>query len=166
MAPAPTPDRWMHLRRPTPFDEQHFRIFQASAGLLAAYAGAFLHNATVFIGPDHPSLEYVFFPCELSGDRTVMTLPIGGPRSLGSRAYIENGASYLLWQRLPHQILATIEEGITESLSKDGPAASSWRPLSHFLFRRPETIEVLPSSVEGIGAVRLGGRDPESRSRR
>jgi hypothetical protein len=126
----------MHLRQPTPFDEQHFRIFQASACVLAAYAGAFLHNAEVLIGADHPSLEYVFFPCELSEDGTVMTLPVGGPRSLGSRAYIENGASYLLWQRLPHQMLATVEEGITESLSEHGPAASSWRPLSHFLFPR------------------------------
>ncbi len=148
MAPAPTPDRWMHLRRPTPFDEQHFRIFRASADLLAAYARAFLHNAAVFIGPDHPSLEYVFFPCELSEDRTVMTLPIGGPRSLGSRAYIENAASYLLWQRMPHQILATIDEGITESLAEQGPATSSWRPLSHFLFLRPEAIEMLRSGSE------------------
>ncbi len=136
MASASNPDRWLHLRQPTPFDEQHFRIFQASARLFAAYAGAFLREARVFIGPEHPLLEYVFFPSELSEDRKTMTLPIGGPRSLGSRAYIENGSSYLLWQRLPYQLFASIEEGITESLSENARPTTSWRPLSPPPFQR------------------------------
>jgi hypothetical protein len=143
------PDRWMHLRRPGGFSDRHFDIFRASAGVLAAYAAAFLREASTLIGEGHPPLEYTFFPAEISPDRRMMTLPIGGARTLGSRAYIENAASYLLWQRLPHQILGELEEGITESLGTDSPPEASWRTLSHFLFLRPEAIDILRSRGSG-----------------
>ncbi len=142
------PDRWLHLRLPRPFTEAEVEMFRAHAAVFRAYVDASLAAWRSF-GFGHDAPTYVFFPTELSADRTVATLPIGGTWTLTSRALFETGAAYLLWQHLPYELQAVAEEGLSEE--HDGERETHWRPA-----RRLE----LPHSESHAGELDAGEAHP------
>jgi hypothetical protein len=119
------PNRWLHVRLPRPLSEAEWTIFEAQARIFARYVAGTLGEWTA-LGHDYDPPAYVFFAPELSADRTVATLPIGGGWSVGTRALFENGASFLLWQHFPHELQMEIEEGLSEP--HDGVVETAWRP--------------------------------------
>lgn len=136
------PNRWMHLRCSTPFSEAQFQIFRANADVFQAYATALLRNLRSYPSfADHPPTEYEFFPAEISADRKTMTLPLGGPQTLETRAKIENMASFLLWHALPQDLLEQIQEGLTETIDKSRGPVTSWRDLVGAILLRPPTTK-------------------------
>ncbi len=127
----------MHVRRTTPFTEAHWLTFQASARVFAAFADAFLADASALIGDGHPTLKYNFFPAEISEDRTLMSLPIGGERTLGSRHKLENSFSYLLWLQLPPPSTVSSRRASPKTpAAARGPAGEGLRVSSSCVPRR------------------------------
>lgn len=108
------PNRWLHLRHPEGFDEQRFSAFQAHCEVWKAYCQAVLRewSALPLMQGDAP--RYVFFDPDISDDRFIVSLPLGGTITLDSRSVLENGASELLWQFFTIEFLLDLEEGITE----------------------------------------------------
>jgi len=122
------PNRWMRLRRPVAFTPQEFDCFCAHTSAFAAYAGTWLQNWNrIPSHAKHPSIVYIFFPPELSRDRLVVSLPIGGESTLSTRAALENGSSFMLWQFLPVQSMAGLEEGLTETIDRVKGPTTNWR---------------------------------------
>ena len=123
-----SPNRWLHLRRDDGFTEELFDVFCAGSEVFVAHAIALLRVwRRLPWNRSHPEIEYAFFPPELSPDRKVATLPIGGPSTVGTRAAIENGLSYLLWQHIPAKFMAGVAEGLTETLDSSSGSQTSWR---------------------------------------
>lgn len=55
-------------------------------------------------------------------------LPIGGEQTIGSRAWIEDGCSHLLWMYFKPPVLLEIEEGLTEPDLRDKTKLrTNWR---------------------------------------
>lgn len=136
------PNRWMRLRQPRGFSDLEFDVFRASCEIVAAYADSLLANwrRLPLRGNDAP-VSYVFFPPELSADRTVASLPIGGAQTLGTRAAIENFCSFMLWQHLPMRSMDGLEEGLTETIDPEQGPSTHWRlPMKEigFLNADPE----------------------------
>jgi hypothetical protein len=122
------PNRWMRLRRAVPFPQEEFDCFCAHALAFAAYASTWLQNwSRIPAHSKHPSVEYAFFPPEVSQDRLVVSLPIGGASTLSTRAALENGSSYMLWQFLPTKSMEGLEEGLTETIDPAKGPVTSWR---------------------------------------
>jgi hypothetical protein len=126
------PSRWLHVRHRGGFTEEQWASFQAHCRYFEGCANALLTN-WVALGQGERTLRYVFFPPELSEDRTIATLPLAGEWSLGTRAAIENGLSGLLWgyllRYMPIEDFAALEEGLTEpSLADPSKLATNWRP--------------------------------------
>ena len=131
-APEALPTRWLHVRHRGGFTDELWSAFQAHCRYFEGCANALLANWLALGLGDRP-LHYVYFPPELSEDRTVATLPLGGDQNLGSRAAIENGLSRLLWcYMLPRMALedfVSLEEGLTEpSLTEPSQLTTNWRP--------------------------------------
>lgn len=146
MNSAESPNRWMHVRQPAGFSPETFDVFCASAEIFVAHARALLKNwRRLPDNEDHPPIEYVFFPPELSDDRQVASLPIGGRSTLGTRLSIENLCSYMLWQYLPMHFMEGLDEGLTETIDSAQGPKTYWR---------------LPAS-----AIHLTNADPELRRR-
>jgi hypothetical protein len=122
-------ERWMHLRHPDGFDDQRFALFAAHCAIFQAYAQALLANWTVLFPARGPAPSYRFGEPARSEDRRVVTLPIAGPWTLGSRSYIENLSSWMLWSQFPLDFLKDLEEGLTETIDESGPQ-TSWRTLA------------------------------------
>ena len=137
MSASTAPDRWLHLRHPSGFSAEQFALFVAHAAIFQGYVEALLQNWQALpFHAGHPSLSYVFFPPTLSGDRLVATLPLGGARTLGTRAQIENLSSYMLWQFFPPEFLKDLEEGVTETINASEGPYTNWRQLSRALTLR------------------------------
>ena len=137
---ASGPNRWMHLRQPEGFDPHMFEIFRASCDIFAEYCRATLRHQRLFgRDPEHPHIEYIFFEPEISEDRTIVSLPIGGNNSLSSRNELENMASFMLWQHLPGAFLEGLEEGLRDNTT--GEYTTNWRlpnPRIEFIKADPE----------------------------
>lgn len=118
------PNRWLHVRLPRPLSEAEWAMFQAQVRVFERYVTSTLADWAA-LGHDYAPPAYVFFPPELSEDRTVATLPLGGDWSLGTRALFENGATFMLWQHYPHELQMEIEEGLSEP--HEGAIATEWR---------------------------------------
>jgi len=128
MNPSVGPNRWMHLRQPADFSAEMFDVFCASAEIFVAHARALLKNwRRLPNNEDHPQIEYVFFPPELSKDCQVASLPIGGGSTLGTRHSIENFCSYMLWQYLPIPFMEGLDEGLTETIDSTQGPKTYWR---------------------------------------
>lgn len=119
------PNRWLHLKLQRPFSEAEFEKFKAQSRIWNAYVKSTL-EVWQSLGIDHQAPVYRYFPPELSADRTIATLPIGGDWTLASRALFEAGASYLLWQHYPAEVQLAAEEGLTEE--HGGLSETHWRP--------------------------------------
>jgi len=118
----------MHLRHPDGFDDDHFEQFRAHCEVWRAYVCAVTANWAVLQSKGQPP-EYEFFPPERSQDRRVVTLPVGGYHTLGSRAIFEDAAAWLLSDFFPLPFKLLLEEGLTESLRGDRGPETFWRPL-------------------------------------
>ena len=122
------PNRWMRLRQPAGFTPADFDCFCAHTEAFVSYSRSWLQNWHRVPGrTDHPKVEYLFFPPEMSQDRQVLSLPIGGASTLSTRAALENGSSYMLWQFMPAQCMEGLEEGFTEALASTESAQTNWR---------------------------------------
>lgn len=120
------PNRWLHVRLPRPFTEVEFDSFCAQAEIWCKYVQATL-DVWPRLGETYPAPRYEFFAPELSADRCVATLPVGGEWTLGTRSLFENADSRLLWQHLPIELQLEGEEGITETIAEQ--QVTHWRPL-------------------------------------
>jgi hypothetical protein len=116
------PDRWMHLRHAAGFDDPHFARFQSQCSILRAYAVALLGNWPVLFPDQELVPKYEFGEPTRSADRRVVTLPIAGSQTLGSRHLIEDMSSWMLWRHFPPGFIEGLEEGLTE-----GRMETSWR---------------------------------------
>jgi hypothetical protein len=122
------PNRWMRLRRPAGFTDKDFDCFSAHTEAFVAYAQSWLKNwhrqprAT-----KSPRFEYIFFPPEISTDKTVVSLLIGGMTSVSTRAALEDGSSFMLWQFLSMNCMDGLEEGITETIDPRFGERTNWR---------------------------------------
>lgn len=127
--PRGAPNRWLHLRHPDSFNAEMYALFLCHTRIWRAYVEALLLEWPQM--PQHfgtPAPAYEFYPPELSHDRTVASLPLGGPWTLGSRAAIEDGCSHLLWQYFPVPFLFGLDEGLTESTFADpSQLQTNWR---------------------------------------
>lgn len=122
-----SPNRWLHLRNPDGFSEAEWTLFQAHCRVWVDLVKSLLANWTA-LGHSYEPPHYEFFEPELSPDRTVATLPIGGGWTVGSRATIENGLSYVLWWYMPIGLQLKLEEGLTEPVLVDPTKlTTNWR---------------------------------------
>jgi hypothetical protein len=128
MADIAVPNRWMRLRRLGGFTAEDFDCFSAHTEAFVAYAQSWLRNwHRQPRAASSPTIEYVFFPPEISDDGTVVSLPIGGQTSLGTHAALENGSSFMLWQFLSMTCMEGLEEGITETIDSRFGERTNWR---------------------------------------
>lgn len=120
------PSRWMCLRQPKGFNAEMFDVFVSSSEIFVAYVNASLRNwNTIKRRPGTTFVEYVFFAPELSRDRSIASLPIGGSSTLDTRSAFENGASFMLWQHLPSEFMDGLHEGLTEDFGHG--ESENWR---------------------------------------
>lgn len=118
--------------------------FQAGCRIWETYVRAVLaerHNPVA-------GLEYVVGSPEISEDRLIVSLPIGGTRNLWSRSHFENTASYLLREFLPIDFVRDLEEGLTEPEfnAPDAMTTSWWSPA--------ELIQKMVAGVAPFGPAR------------
>jgi len=103
-----------------------FEVFCASAEVFVAHASALLHvYRRLPRRSDHPEVRYTFHAPELSTDKTVASLKISGDNTVGTRADIEVGCSYILWQYFPMHFMEGLQQGRTEN-----GATQWWEPWS------------------------------------
>lgn len=122
-----TPNRWLHVRLADGFSDKDWESFRVHCRVWRAWVEALLANWKG-LGHDYEPPQYEFFPPELSPDRTIASLPIGGDWTVGSRATIENGLSYMLWCFMPIETQLKLEEGITEpDLVEPKRLVTNWR---------------------------------------
>lgn len=133
---TPRPDRWLHVRLPRPLTDAEWELFCAETRVFRAYVEATL-AVWPSLGFGHEAPAYRFFAPELSTDRTVATLPLGGAWTLASRALFESGAAYMLWERFPAETQALVEEGLTEE--HDGTPETHWRAARRLELPHPES---------------------------
>lgn len=119
------PNRWLHIRLSRPFTDEEFACFAAQTKIWVEYVKATL-SVWESLNHGYAPPRYIFFEPELSEDRRVCSLPVGGEVALGPRSMFENSASSLLWQHFPIATLIDLEEGLTEDLGS-GPV-TNWRP--------------------------------------
>ena len=119
------PNRWLHVRLARGFTAEEFACFRAHCRVWQAYVEVVLANWAYFHKGKPPA--YAFFEPELSADRTIATLPVGGEWTLASRSDFEDSHSRLLWQRFPLQFQFAIDEGITERFGETEPYRTNWR---------------------------------------
>jgi hypothetical protein len=124
MSQPTSPNRWLHLRLPRPWSPAEQEMFRTQASLFERHV-----EATLALWPElghgYAAPGYVFFPTEISADGMVLTLPLGGDWTLGSRTLFENRASRLLWEHFPIEVQTLLEEGLTEE--HDGAVDTHWR---------------------------------------
>ncbi|MCA9685879.1 MAG: hypothetical protein KC457_27125 [Myxococcales bacterium] len=120
-------NRWLHLRHPDGFSDEMFAMFAAHCRIWQAYTKAVLAEWAT-LEPGHPRTpSYVFF--EPTRDGNIVTLPVGGDYTLGSRATFENAASHLLSDFFPIHFRIGLEEGLTETTDLSRGPATNWRPV-------------------------------------
>jgi hypothetical protein len=83
------PNRWLHLRRREGFTPEAFERFRAHCRVVRAYVEAVLENWSHF--ESYPAPRYEFYEPELSADRRIATLPLGGEQTLGTRNQARSG---------------------------------------------------------------------------
>ncbi len=111
--------RWLHIRHPDGFPPERFEQFRAHCSVMQAYVKSLLANWIEIGAGTQPAPYYIFYEPELSEDRKIATLPLGGEWTIGSRAIIENECSKMLWQFMPISFTINLEEGLTEYLPED-----------------------------------------------
>lgn len=117
--------RWLHLRHPSGFSDDDFERFRSGCALWEAYVRTSIAEHAR-LGDDEGDPVYVCLPPTRSADRTVVTLPLAGRSTLGSRAEYEDWGAFLLAHFLPLRLRRHLEEGLTEDIG--GGAQTFWRP--------------------------------------
>ena len=124
------PNRWLHLRHPQGFTDEDFERFRAHCEVWQAYVSAVLANWSLLVTNTGQAPNYIFFEPELSPDRKIATLPVGGDSNLGSRSMFENGASRMLSEYFPWDFKQQLEEGLTETINRQKGPQTYWRHLT------------------------------------
>lgn len=119
------PNRWLHLRLRRPFSDAEFDCFGAHTEIWCKFVQATL-AVWSRLGQEYAAPKYEFFSPELSAERLVATLPVGGEWTLGTRALFEDAHSHLLWNHFPIPFQMEAEEGITETVVEE--QVTNWRP--------------------------------------
>jgi len=143
------PNRWLHLKHPDGFDDERFAEFEAHCRIFENHVKAVLGNAQYLSNlkrsVGETPIRYVFFQPELSDDRKIATLPIGGENTLGTRANFENGLSWMLWYYMPVGFKRDLEEGITEDFGTG--KHTNWRkPANAIIIGDPWELKQHPLS--------------------
>jgi hypothetical protein len=132
------PNRWLHLRHPDGFDERAFGQFRAHCRVFRAYVNELLQNWEDIGAGNYEAPAYEFFEPEISADRTIVTLPIGGASVLGTHARIENGSSHMLWRFFRPSFREKLEEGITENIGHGNQ--TNWRKVPPLIIPLPPDV--------------------------
>jgi hypothetical protein len=122
---ALAPNRWLHVRHHGGFSSDQFDIFRAHCRAFRAFVEAAL-SEWALLGRG-PAPKYEFFEPELSTDRTIASLPLGGEQTLGSRYAFEDWRSFMLWEWFPVAFIQQLDEGITEMVGEATLAPTNWR---------------------------------------
>lgn len=143
------PNRWLHLKHPDGFDDELFAEFEAHCRIFENHIQTVLGNVhhlwNLKRSVGETPVRYVFFQPELSSDRKIATLPIGGENTLGTRASFENGLSWMLWYYMPVGFKRDLEEGITEDFGTG--KQTNWRkPVNAIIIGDPWELEQNPPS--------------------
>lgn len=127
------PNRWLHVRHPAGFDTEQFAKFEAHCRIFRAYVEAVLAEWPLLRAGELPP-QYEFFDAELSHDRTIATLPLGGEQTLGTRHQLEDMRSRMLWEHFPAAFQLELEEGLTEADVADRTKLrTEWRKAGRLL---------------------------------
>ena len=102
------PNRWLRLKHSDGFDQVLFDKFVDHCHLFQLYVEALINSTTNL--PNIENVNYIFFDPELSQDKKIASLPIGGERNIGSRSIIENELSWMLWRYMPVDFKNNLEE--------------------------------------------------------
>ena len=124
--------RWLHLRHPDGFSPERFEQFHAHCHVMQAYVKSLLANWNKLGAGTQPPPHYIFYEPELSEDRKIATLPLGGEWTIGSRAIIEDGCSKLLWRFMPISFTIDLEEGLTEYMPENLNAPEKLHLSTHW----------------------------------
>jgi hypothetical protein len=111
-----------------------FECFRSGCALWVAYVEISIQERER-LGNNDGAPRYTSRPPELSADRLVASLPLGGQSTLGSRAKYENIASYLLREFFPFDFSQGLEEGLTEDIGDGRGYRTSWRSPAEDLRR-------------------------------
>ncbi len=139
--------RILHLRHPEGFSDDMFKRFESGCSLFRALVETTLSEWTSLpdAGAERVIGQYQFSAPELSGDRRIVSLPIDGTWTLGSRAAFENASAYLLRAFLPTEFKRHVEEGLTESGT--GDTRTHWRRPSELLDRALAITSPFPTGI-------------------
>ena len=121
------PNRWLHLRHPSGFNDNDFARFAAHCRVFETYVKVLFAEWRALGAGNYEPPAYEFGEPELAADRLVATLPLGGTSTLGSRAIIENMSSQFLWRFFSPQFRQQLEEGITEDTGNG--LHTNWRKV-------------------------------------
>lgn len=124
--------RWLRLRHPDGFSDEMFERFHSGCALWDAYVQTSVREWQRLGAPDGAP-HYTCLEPKRSADRKVVTLPLAGSSTLGSRAKYGNAGSYLLRSFLPLDFHLGVEEGLTEDLGDGRGAQTYWRKPAHVL---------------------------------
>ena len=127
------PNRWLHLRHSSGFSEPEFERFEAHCRVFEAYVSTLLKNWREIGAGNYDAPRYEFGAPELSADRKIATLPVGGTSTVGSRDVIENMSSQFLWRFFPVAFRRDLDEGITEDIGSGRGFETNWRKVPEFV---------------------------------
>ncbi len=117
--------RYLRFRHPAGFSEARLGHFIAHYRCWRAYVEALIENwEDLPLTGGAPAPSYRIGEPRLAEDRRVISVELGGPWSVASRALIEDGLSGLLWRFFPLDFVLELEEGLAEP-RRDGE--TSWR---------------------------------------
>ena len=103
-------DRWYYLRHPEGFSDDLFScVVSGLAAWQADVEARVRHWHHSGLGGTPP--EYEWYPAELSADRLMVTIPVGGKGTYGSYHLFEETPPKDLWRYLPGWFVIDLESG-------------------------------------------------------
>lgn len=147
------PTRWLHLRHPDGFDDQRWEQFRVQHRAWEAYFTVICERWSLLRGCPQAAVAYRFYEPSITADRRVITIPIGGPQTLDSRASIEDEGARLLWQFFPFEFLKDLESGLTEVERPE----TSWRSVLGPAFETRASAADFPDGPSEVFCVLCDG---------
>ena len=135
-------DRWYYLRHPERFSDELFACVVSGLEFWRNDVEARIRH-WAHTGVSGPAPEYEWYEAELSPDRSLVTVPVGGKGTYGSYHLFEERIPKELWRYLPNWFVIDLEAGRRDSGGWFPEA--SWTPCyppaereaARQVFRRP-----------------------------
>jgi len=139
-------DRWYYLRHPDGFSDELFSCVVSGLATWRNDVEARLRH-WVHSGLSGAAPEYEWYPAELSEDRKVTTIPVGGKGTYGSYHLFEETIPKELWRYLPSWFVIDLDAGRRDEAGWFPDI--SWSPCyppeereaARRVFRRPTSSE-------------------------